>query len=49
MCVRDAYFIKYCRAKRATEKLKIHLEYKVLKNEVKMKTKQAIKILPGFV
>ena len=43
MHVRDACFIKYCRAKKATEKLKIHAEYKVLRNEVKMKTKQAKK------
>ena len=43
MRVRDACFIKYCRAKKATEKLKIHAEYKVLRNEVKMKTKQAKK------
>ena len=48
MRVRDACFIKYCRAKKATEKLKIHAEYKVLRNEVKMKTKQAKKKLPGF-
>ena len=43
MHVRDACFIKYCRAKKATEKLKIHAEYKVLRNAVKMKTKQAKK------
>ena len=44
MRVRDAAcFIKYCRAKKAIEKLKIHTEYKVLRNEVKMKTKQAKK------
>ena len=41
--VRDACFIKYCRTKKAKEKLKIHAEYKVLRNEVKMKTKQAKK------
>ena len=41
--VRDGGFIKYCRAKKATEKLQIHPEYKVLRNEVKMKTKQAKK------
>ena len=34
MAVRDACCIKYCRAKKATEKLKIHAEYKVLRNEV---------------
>ena len=49
MRVRDACFIKYCKAKKATEKLKNHAEYKVLRNEVKMKTKQAKKILPGFI
>ena len=42
MCLRDVCFIKYCRAKKLTEKLKIHTEYKVLRNEVKMKTKQTI-------
>ena len=42
MCMRDVCFIKYCRAKKLTEKLKIHTEYKVLRNEVKMKTKQTI-------
>ena len=47
MHVRDAGFLKYCRAKKATEKLKVHAEYKVLRNEVKMKTKQAKKILPA--
>ena len=45
MCVRDACIIKYRRAKKITEKLEIHTEYKVLKNEVKMKTKQAKKII----
>ena len=40
MGVRDACLTKCCRAKKATEKLKFHAEYKVLKNEVKMKTKQ---------
>ena len=45
MRVKDACFIKYCRAKKETEKLKIHAEYKVLRNEVKMKTKQAKKII----
>ena len=49
MRFRDASFIKYFRAKKATEKLKIHGEYKVLRNEVKMKTKQAKKILPKFI
>ena len=49
MRVRDVCFIKCCGAKKATEKLKIHAEYKVLRNEVKMKTKQAKKILPGFI
>ena len=43
MRVRDVCFIKCCGAKKATEKLKIHAEYKVLRNEVKMKTKQAKK------
>ena len=43
MPVRDACFIKYCRAKKTTEQLKIHVEYKTLRNEVKMKTKQAKK------
>ena len=43
MRVRDVYFKKYRRAKKATEKLKNHAEYKVLRNEVKMKTKQAKK------
>ena len=43
MRVRHACFIKYCRAKKVTEKLKIHAEHKVLKNEFKMKTKQAKK------
>ena len=35
--------------KKATEKLKIDAEQKVLRNEVKMKTKQAKKILPEFI
>ena len=48
MHVRDAGFLKYCRAKKATEKLKVHAEYKVLRNEVKMKTKQTKKILPNI-
>ena len=44
MRVRDACFIKYCRAKKSNKKkIKIHAEYKVLRNEVKMKTKQAKK------
>ena len=43
MRVRDACFVKYCRARKAAEKLKIHAEYKVLRNEVKMKTKQSKK------
>ena len=43
MCVRDACFVEYCRAKKTTEKIKIHAEYKVLRNEIKMKTKQAKK------
>ena len=34
MRVRDACFIKYCRAKKATEKLKNHAQYNVLRNEV---------------
>ena len=49
MRVRDACFIKYCRAKKATQKLEIHVEYKVLRDEIKMNTKQAKKILPGFI
>ena len=49
MHVRDASFINYCRAKKATKKLKIHGEYKVLRIEVKTKTKQTKKILPGFI
>ena len=43
MRIRDACFIKYCCAKKAIEKLKIHTEYKTLRNKVKMKTKQAKK------
>ena len=43
MRFRDACFIKYCRAKKTTEKLKFHAEYKVLRTEVKMKTKEAKK------
>ena len=39
----DACFIKYCRAKKTTEKFKIHAEYKVLRTEIKMKTKEAKK------
>ena len=42
-CLGDACFIKYCRDKKATEKLEIHAKYKVLRNEIKMKTKQAKK------
>ena len=49
MRVRDACFIKYCRAKKATQRLEIHVEYKVLRDEIKMNTKQAKKILPGFI
>ena len=41
MRVKDAYFIKYCRAKNSNKKIKIHAENKILRNEVKMKTKQA--------
>ena len=37
MRVRDACFIKYCRAKKATEKLKNLAQYKVLRNEVNWK------------
>ena len=37
MHVSDASFINYCRAKKATKKLKIHGEYKVLRIEVKTK------------
>ena len=43
MRVRDVCFIKCCGTKKATEKLKIHAEYKVLRNEVKMETKQTKK------
>ena len=35
--------------KKQQEKLKIHAEYKILKNEVKMKTKQAKKIIQEFI
>ena len=45
MRVRDACFIKYYRAKKATEKLKILAENKIWRNEVKMKTKQTKKII----
>ena len=41
MRVRDTSFKKYCRA----EKSNIHAEYKVLRNEVKLETKQAKKII----
>ena len=37
--------MKYCRAKKATEKLKILAEYKISKNEIKMKTRQAKKYI----
>ena len=37
MRVRDACFIKYCRAKKATEKLKNLAQFKVLRNEVNWK------------
>ena len=47
MRVRDDCFVKYCRAKK--EKLKIYMEYKVLRNEVKMKTKQDKKTFPVFI
>ena len=43
MRVRDAWFTKHCRAKKTTEKLKIHAKYNVLRNEVKMTTKQVKK------
>ena len=43
MRVSDAYSIIYCGAKKTTEKLKIHVEYKVLRNKVKIKIKQAKK------
>ena len=43
MRVRDACIIKQYGAKKAAEKLKFHAEYKVLRNEVKMKTKQTKK------
>ena len=49
MRVRDACFIKYFRAKKATEKKKkIHAEYKEIRKEVKMKNKLK-NILPGFI
>ena len=41
----NAYFKKYCRAKKTTEKLKSQAEYNILRNQVKMKTKQAKKII----
>ena len=41
MHVKDACFIKYCRSKKATEKIRIHAEYKIQRNEVKMKIKLA--------
>ena len=41
MRVRDTCFMKYRRAKK--KKLKIYAEYKILRNEVKMKTKHAKK------
>ena len=41
----DACLIKYCRAKKATEKVKIHAGYKVLTNVVNMETKQAKKLI----
>ena len=47
MRVRDDCFVKYCRAKK--EKLKMYMEYKVLRNQVKMKTKQDKKTFPGFI
>ena len=37
--------MKYCRAKKATEKLIILAEYKTSKNEIKMKTRQAKKCI----
>ena len=45
MGARDACLIKYSRAKKATEKVKIHVEYKVLTNVVNMETKQAKKLI----
>ena len=39
--------MKYCRPKKATEILKLHVEHKILRNEFKMNTKQAKKS-PGF-
>ena len=36
--------MKYCRAKKATGKLKIYAEYKILRIDVKMLTKQAKKL-----
>ena len=39
--------MKYCRPKKATEILKLHVEHKILRNEFKMNTKQAKKT-PGF-
>ena len=41
--------MNYCRAKEAKEKLKIQTEFKILGNEVKVKSKQAKKTLPGFI
>ena len=41
--------MKYCRAKKATEKLKIYAQHKILKNEVKMKSKQAKEKTTGFI
>ena len=44
MWVREIDFMKYCRAKKATGKLKIYAEYKILRIDVKMLTKQAKKL-----
>ena len=43
MRVRDTCFMKYRRAK------KNYAGHKILRNEVKMKTKHAKKTLPGFI
>ena len=41
--------MKHSTFKKATEKLKIRVEYKFLGNVVKMKTKQGKETLPGFI
>ena len=49
MHVSDTCIMNYCRAKEAKEKFKIQTEFKILGNEVKVKSKQAKKALPGFI